>query len=111
MLYTCSRCKTHIKLRKENMKRHMNRKKPCPISTRKQPHNETQIPHNETQIPHNETQTHHFNCKHCKKPFSRRDSMNRHIRLYCKEFKLKQENVRLQEEIRLLQTRVVPINI
>ena len=89
MLYTCWRCWRYQTPLKANLKRHMNQKNPCHISIRNQPHNETQ--------------THHFNCKHCNETFTRKNNLNRHIRLYCKEFKLKQENVRLQEENRLLE--------
>ena len=98
-LYTCSRCKTYQTNRKENMQRHMNRKKPCPISTRKVNPIEPQLNPAELQLNPIEPQIQKFVCQHCNKSFSSNSHMHRHIRKSCKEFKLKQENVRLQEEI------------
>ena len=103
MLYTCSRCKKYKTSLKSNLKRHMNRKKSCPLFIRK-------VPHNNTQIPHNNTTINHFICQHCNKSFSRKDSLNRHILLYCKEYKLNQENVRLQEENHMLKSQITTIN-
>ena len=120
-LYTCSRCKTYQTNRKENMKRHMNRNKPCPISTRNQTLNDSQMTLINSQMTLNDSQMTlndslpdsqniQFNCQHCNETFTRKNNLNRHIRKSCKEYKLKQEIARLQEENRLLQTRAVPIN-
>ena len=101
MLYTCSRCQKYKSKRKADVKRHMKRTKSCPEFTQNQIPRDTQMIPRDTQI---------YKCQHCSKLFSANCSMNRHIRLYCKELKLKQENTRLQEEIRSLQTQVITVN-
>ena len=106
MLYTCPRCQKYQTPLKANLKRHMKRKKPCPKfiqnqiprDTQQIPRDTQQIPRDTQQIPKTEKR---WVCEHCNKCFSANCSMNRHIRLYCKQYKLKQENERLREENRL----------
>jgi len=108
MLYTCSRCQKYKSKRKADVKRHMKNKNSCIKVTQKQiPRDTQQIPRDTQIIPKKEKR---WVCEHCNKHFSANSSMNRHIRLYCKEFKLKKENVRLQEEINALQTQIITVN-
>lgn len=68
--------------------------------------------HNDSQYSNNIKNKYY--CKYCSKEFTRRNNMNRHIRLYCKENKLKQEIERLQKENLLLQkslTSVIAKNV
>ena len=50
-----------------------------------------------------------WQCQHCYKTFSTNSNMHKHVRKSCKEYKLKQENERLREENRILQSHIIPM--
>jgi len=93
------------------LKRHMNRKKPCLKSIRKENHSESQMNHSESQIVPVESKSIVFTCQYCSKTFSTNSNMNRHLRLYCKEHKLVQENARLYKEIQILQNQITTTTV
>jgi len=96
MKFTCNRCGTYTTNLKANLARHMKRKKPC---VRKEIHRDTQ----EKQL----IKKREYACSHCNKIFSTNSSMNRHIRIYCKEAKLHKRVTDLERENeRLRQQRI-----
>ena len=105
MLYTCPRCQKYQSKRKANITRHLNRKKKCKKPTQTEAHTGTQ----EAQTGTQEAQKKIWKCIHCHKTFSTNRSWNRHMRLYCKENKAKQEIIKLREENQLLKNQIINI--
>ena len=115
MSYTCPRCGVYTTSLKTNLKRHLNRKRPCVKKSENDPKtapnnshiapnnshialNNSHIEPNNSHIePNNSRQT---ICQYCHKVFSRKSSLKRHILHSCK-FKdkrdVREENRRLRQ--------------
>lgn len=100
--YKCERC-NKIYHNKYDYNRHLNRKRPCKsddIQTNEKQHKITQISHKNPHIRGKKLNNKGNNdkniCSYCKKAFSRRDSLNRHISKYCK---VKKGNDQSKEKI------------
>ena len=124
MNYCCATCKKDFK-QKSNLLSHLRRKKPClqiysdvnisvnivPPKPAKIPPKPAKIPPNPAKIPPNIINKNI--CEHCKKIFTRKDSLNKHIINRCKNNKnniiideLKEENNKLKELL-LTKTKII----
>ena len=111
-IYTCLRCGYSNK-RKRNLKRHLLRKKSCKPTNINIPIKELLVLHkfinkeytNQKiviyEISDNiETHTeyvHKYTCKECKKTFSRRDNLKRHIDKWCKKIKEDEDTIEMSK--------------
>ena len=112
-IYTCNRCHKYKTNLKNNLKRHMNRKKPCIKIAEKtnkmaektnkmtkkttksndlEPQRTTNNQNSDASEPQRTTNSQHgWTCNYCARKFTTNSHMNRHIRLYCRVKKSKME--------------------
>jgi len=126
MKYTCERCGKYSTNRKENLRRHMNRKFPCKKVENEENHFESSE-NIEGYIIENIVDPVEFlieepvakptvtggkktwKCLHCPKTFSTNSNMHRHMKS-CKDYKLYLRVKTLERENDLLQSQVTTIN-
>ena len=114
VLYVCPNCNKEFK-KKCNYDYHIeNKKKPCSKTDILVPQNPTLIPQNPTLIPQNPTNfidilikdpvinDDNCTCIYCEKTFARIDSLQRHLKSYCKSKVNYDELDKLKEDMKLI---------